>query len=67
MSIKIKGKNVTNNIHEEYRTIQINKPFINNNDISKLSLSEQQVIQITTNDIINLLYDFENNLLGFLY
>jgi len=46
-----------NNIdHSHYRTYQINQPFVNNNDISKIDLSEEQKNQIINNEFIKEIY-----------
>ena len=40
--VKLVDKKPQNNNHGLYRTWQINKPFISNNDISKIDLNEVQ-------------------------
>ena len=42
--------------HNEYRTWQINQPFISNNDISKLDLSTSQIEEIINNKYVLEIY-----------
>ena len=49
-------KKPKNTDHAKYRTWQINQPFISNNDVSKLDLSEIQKQQIINNPHILRLY-----------
>ena len=42
--------------HEEYRTYQINQPFVNCNDINKIDLTETQIDEILSSIIIQKLY-----------
>jgi hypothetical protein len=53
----IKFKNVDNLNHHEYRFIQINQQFINNNDVNKINLLESQLLTIKNNEYIKLLYN----------
>lgn len=54
----IKINNKTDNLqHHEYRFIQINKQFINNNDVNKINLLENQLLTIKNNEYIKLLYN----------
>ena len=55
-SVKIPDKPPSNTDHKEYRTWQINQPFINNNDISKIDLTPEQLKKIKENQIINIIY-----------
>ena len=41
-----------NNKHASYRTWQINQPFVFNNDISKIDLTEKQKEEIINNSYI---------------
>jgi hypothetical protein len=45
-----------NKDHWNYRTWQINKSFVNNNDISKIDLSPEQIYKMQTNFYINNVY-----------
>ena len=45
-----------NNIHELYRTWQINQPFISNNDISKIDLNDDQKEEIVNNSYVLQIY-----------
>ena len=45
-----------NTAHTKYRTWQINQPFINNNDPSKLDLTEDQKKQFINNKLVLSLY-----------
>jgi len=49
-------KKPKNSQHDLYRTWQINQPFINNNDISKLDLKPEQKKKIMDNKMIRLVY-----------
>ena len=42
--------------HEEYRTWQINQPFISNNDISKIELNDGQKEEIINNSYVLQIY-----------
>ena len=42
--------------HEEYRTWQINQPFVSNNDISKLDLNDDQKEEIINNSYVLQIY-----------
>ena len=42
--------------HNLYRTWQVNQEFINNNDISKIKLSQEQIDIITNNSCIKEIY-----------
>ena len=48
--------------HSRYRTWQINQPFISNNDVSKLDLSEEQKKKIVNNPVILQVYPDVKNL-----
>ena len=50
-------------MHRVYRTWQINQPFISQNDISKIDLTEIQKKQILTNSYVLQLYPDINYLL----
>lgn len=43
-------------MHGEYRTWQINQPFVNNNDPDKIDLSEHQVKRLINDKDIGELY-----------
>jgi hypothetical protein len=47
--VKLVNKKPSNTQHEQYRTWQINQPFVSNNDMSKIDLTEIQK-QIIMND-----------------
>ena len=55
-NVKLLDKKPKNTDHAHYRTWQINKPFISNNDISKLDLNENQIKKIVNNLYILQLY-----------
>lgn len=42
--------------HDEFRTYQINLPFINNNELSKLDLTDNQILHLINNTTINNIY-----------
>ena len=48
-NIELVDKTPANTDHEIYRTWQINQPFVSNNDISKIDLSDSQKEEIITN------------------
>jgi hypothetical protein len=54
--IQLTSGKPTNKDHEKYRTWQINQPFISNNDISKIDLTELQKQTIINNCTILKLY-----------
>ena len=54
--VECKEKKPKNTDHGEYRTWQINQPFVSNNNISELSLSKTQVQQILNNNDIATVY-----------
>jgi len=54
--VKLVNTMPSNNEHAKYRTWQINQPFISNNDISKLDLSDVQKEQIINNSYVLQLY-----------
>lgn len=54
--IKLVDTPPQNNDHQSYRTWQINKPFISNNDISKIDLSEDQIEKIVNNQYVLQIY-----------
>jgi len=57
---KVKPKNPAKQ-HMEYRTWQINQPFVSNNDNSKIHLNESQKQQIINNEYILTVYpDIKN-------
>ena len=45
-----------NTDHARYRTYQINQPFKNMNDPTKIDLTEEQLEKITHNEFINVVY-----------
>lgn len=49
--------------HVHYRTYQINQPFVNNNDLSKINLTPEQREKITGNKIVMALYPEISDLL----
>jgi len=55
-SVKLVDKKPKNINHEEYRTWQINQPFISNNDISKLDLTDEQKEEIINNSFVLQIY-----------
>jgi len=59
----LKDKKPNNKDHMNYRTWQINEPFICNNDYSKIDLTETQKQQIINDENILAIYpDISNNL-----
>jgi hypothetical protein len=54
--VKLVDKKPENINHSEYRTWQINQPFISNNDISKLDLSSRQKEEIINNSYVLQMY-----------
>ena len=54
--INIQNKKPNENEHIEYRTWQCNQPFVSNNIISKIDLSEIQKKELTTNPYILQVY-----------
>jgi len=54
--VKLIDKKPKNTNHSKYRTWQINQPFISNNDISKLDLSDDQKKEIINNSYVLQLY-----------
>ena len=54
--LKLVDKKPQNNDHGLYRTWQINKPFISNNDISKIDLNEDQIEKIVNNPYVLQIY-----------
>ena len=54
--VKLVDKPPQNNDHNSYRTWQINKPFILNNDISKIDLNEDQIEKIVNNPYVLQIY-----------
>jgi hypothetical protein len=54
--VKLVDKKPENINHEEYRTWQINQPFILNNDISKLDLNDGQKEEIINNSYVLQMY-----------
>ena len=53
--------NVSQVNHVQYRTNQINKEFINNNDAGKINLHDTQMEKILSDDTINIMYpDLKN-------
>ena len=46
LRINLKDYKPPNTNNEEYRTWQINQPFVSNNDISKLDLTEEQKVRL---------------------
>jgi len=52
---KVKPKN-QNKQHGLYRLYQINKPFINNNDITKINLTEKQKEAFKNNELIKQIF-----------
>ena len=52
---KVKPKN-QHKQHDLYRLYQINKPFINNNDISKINLTENQKEVFKNNELIKQIF-----------
>lgn len=53
---KVPSEKPTDVDHTNYRTWQVNQPFISNNDVSKLDLSEIQIQQIINDDNILKIY-----------
>jgi hypothetical protein len=51
----VKPKN-QHNQHDLYRLYQINKPFINNNDVSKINLTEKQKEAFKNNELIKKIF-----------
>ena len=58
--VKLVDKKPKNTDHALYRTWQINQPFISNNDISKLNLSEIQKEQLMDSNILQLYPDIRS-------
>ena len=54
--VKLVDKKPKNKNHGLYRTWQINKPFISNNDISKIDLNEVQIEKIVNNQYVLQIY-----------
>lgn len=54
--LRLIDKKPQNNNHEHYRTWQINKPFVSNNDISKIDLNEEQIEKIVNNQYVLQIY-----------
>ena len=54
--VKLLDHKPKNTQHGEYRTWQINQPFISNNDISKLDLTEKQKNELLNNDKVLTIY-----------
>jgi hypothetical protein len=54
--VKLVDKKPENINHAEYRTWQINQPFISNNDISKLDLNNSQKEEIINNSYVLQMY-----------
>lgn len=55
-SVKLVNKKPKNIDHSEYRTWQINQPFISNNDISNLDLNDEQKEKIINNPYVLQIY-----------
>lgn len=54
--VRLLDEKPQNNDHTHYRTWQINKPFISNNDISKIDLNEDQIEKIVNNQYVLQIY-----------
>ena len=54
--IEIPKEEPKQNEHVLYRTYQINQPFVNMNDPSKIDLTEEQKCALQNNEFINELY-----------
>ena len=54
--VKLVDKQPKNTDHGEYRTWQINQPFISNNDISKIDLNNKQKEEIINNSDVLQIY-----------
>tara|TARA_B110000902_G_C13918959_1_gene441281 strand:- start:149 stop:532 length:384 start_codon:yes stop_codon:yes gene_type:complete len=54
--VRLVDKRPQNNDHKHYRTWQTNKPFISNNDISKIDLNEYQIEKIVNNQYVLQIY-----------
>ena len=54
--VKLVDNKPDNKDHPLYRTWQINQPFISNNDISKIDLSDSQKEQLINNSYVLQLY-----------
>ena len=54
--VNLVDKKPENTNHEVYRTWQINKPFISNNDNSKIDLNEVQIENIVNNQYVLQIY-----------
>jgi hypothetical protein len=55
-NVKFVDEKPKNTEHARYRTWQINQPFVSNNDISKLDLSDDQKNEIINNSYVLELY-----------
>lgn len=59
--VNVDYSNITNTPdpfdHPEYRTHQINQPFVNNNHYSKIELTDEQIKKIKESEIINKYFD----------
>jgi hypothetical protein len=55
-SVKLDDKKPSETDHAAYRTWQINQPFISNNNISKIDLSDSQKNEIINNPFILQIY-----------
>ena len=63
LNIELLDYKPDNKQHNEYRTWQINQPFVNNNDLSKIELTEKQKKIILESDDIRLVYPEISSLL----
>ena len=55
-SVKLDDKKPSETDHAAYRTWQINQPFVSNNNISKIDLSDSQKNEIINNPFILQIY-----------